>query len=145
VILREVRCGFFQERILHLELAVSPFKLLQACTLTNRQICTGGRLVLLLMFLHPAAGEQPTRFATNRAAFAWRLEGVEIDITVLDPAALDTACRMIAQIRTAMTATERIAFTWVKHLLLQRGHTAAYQEWKHAPYRRYCPEFSSGG
>lgn len=84
-------------------------------------------------------GERQTRFHIPRLAFAWTLEGIEIDVTALSPEAFAAACRMISQIQTAMTFEERVAYTWVKHQLVLEGRYAAYASWKQAPFDRYCP------
>jgi hypothetical protein len=37
---------------------------------------------------------------------------------------------------------ERIAHTWVKHLLRSAGRMDEYAEWKLVTYARFCPEFN---
>ncbi len=86
-------------------------------------------------------GEQPTPFGSTRLAYAFTCDGVEVDVSLLVAADLRTACRMLEQIGRDMSREERIACTWVKHLLHTAGRTEDYAAWKLATYARFCPEF----
>lgn len=87
-------------------------------------------------------GARATRFSTTRLVFAFEVDGVEVDLSALTEEDFVVACRMIDEIAATMTEDERIAHTWVKHLLRSSGRTAAYAEWKLVTYARYCPEFN---
>ena len=41
-----------------------------------------------------------------------------------------------------MSREERIAHTWVKHLLREAGRLEDYARWKLVVYAKYCPEFN---
>jgi len=49
---------------------------------------------------------------------------------------------MLDQIEAGMSEQERIAHTWVKHLLRVAGRMREYAEWKLVVYARFCPEFN---
>lgn len=87
-------------------------------------------------------GERATSFSTTRLVFSFEIAGIEIDLSALTVKDFAVACRMLDQIDAEMTREERIAHTWVKHLLRQRGDLHAYAEWKLVTYARYCPEFN---
>jgi hypothetical protein len=87
-------------------------------------------------------GERRTRFSTSRLVFSFTLEGVEVDLSALTVEDFTVACRMLDQIDTTMTLEERIAHTWVKHLLHTSGRTQEYAAWKLVTYARFCPEFN---
>jgi hypothetical protein len=86
-------------------------------------------------------GERRTRFDTTRLVFGFTYRDVEIDLSVLTEEDFAVACRMLDQIEAGMTERERIAHTWVKHLLRCAGRMQEYAEWKLVVYARYCPEF----
>ncbi|MEU1905402.1 hypothetical protein [Streptomyces hygroscopicus] len=86
-------------------------------------------------------GERNTSFSTTRLVFSFEIAGIEIDLSALTVEDFTVACRMLDQIDTEMTREERVAHTWVKHLLRQSGDLEAYAEWKLVTYARYCPEF----
>ncbi|KOU80347.1 hypothetical protein ADK61_09210 [Streptomyces sp. XY66] len=87
-------------------------------------------------------GERKTRFSTSRLVFSFRLDGIEIDLSALTVEDFAVACRMLDQIDTTMTLDERIAHTWVKHLLRSSGRGEEYATWKLTTYARFCPEFN---
>ncbi|MFJ4151933.1 hypothetical protein ACIP10_30775 [Streptomyces galbus] len=87
-------------------------------------------------------GERKTRFSTSRLVFSFTLDGIEIDLSALTVEDYAVACRMLDQIDTTMTLDERIAHTWVKHLLRSSGRTDEYATWKLVTYARFCPEFN---
>ncbi|MFD6129234.1 hypothetical protein ACIPPN_29110 [Streptomyces diastaticus] len=87
-------------------------------------------------------GERKTRFSTSRLVFSFTLDGIEIDLSALTVEDYAVACRMLDQIDTTMTLDERIAHTWVKHLLRSSGRTDEYATWKLTTYARFCPEFN---
>ncbi|MEU8203910.1 hypothetical protein [Streptosporangium sp. NPDC049046] len=87
-------------------------------------------------------GERFTRFTTTRLVFSFEVDGVEIDLSALTEEDFVVACRMLDEIDTGMSRQERIAHTWVKHLLRATGRTREYAAWKLATYSRYCPEFN---
>ncbi|WP_433358826.1 hypothetical protein [Streptosporangium sp. CA-115845] len=87
-------------------------------------------------------GERFTRFTTTRLVFSFEVDGVEIDLSALTEEDFVVACRMLDEIDTGMSRDERIAHTWVKHLLRATDRTREYAAWKLATYSRYCPEFN---
>jgi len=87
-------------------------------------------------------GERLTRFTTTRLVFSFEIDGVEIDLSALTEEDFVVACRMLDEIDTGMSRQERIAHTWVKHLLRTTSRTREYAAWKLATYSRYCPEFN---
>lgn len=87
-------------------------------------------------------GERKTRFSTSRLVFSFTLESIEIDLSALTVEDYAVACRMLDQIDTTMTLDERIAHTWVKHLLRSSDRTDEYAAWKLTTYARFCPEFN---
>ncbi|HEY8985334.1 MAG TPA: hypothetical protein VIU15_37880 [Streptomyces sp.] len=87
-------------------------------------------------------GERQTRYSTTRLVFSFTVSGIEIDLSALTVEDFAVACRMLDEIDAGMTQEERIAHTWVKHLLRERGDLEAYAEWKLVTYARYCPEFN---
>ncbi|WP_440107229.1 hypothetical protein [Streptosporangium sp. H16] len=99
----------------------------------------------LMAALAPHAGfkgERYTRFTTTRLVFSFEVDGVEIDLSALTEEDFVVACRVLDEIDTGMNRQERIAHTWVKHLLRATGRTQEYAAWKLATYSRYCPEFN---
>jgi hypothetical protein len=87
-------------------------------------------------------GERKTSFSTTRLVFSFEIAGVEIDVSALTEEDFAVACRMLDQIDAEMTLPERIAHTWVKHLLRQAGRLEEYAAWKLVTYARFCPEFN---
>jgi hypothetical protein len=99
-------------------------------------------------------GERVTRFpaaerpegggpgTTTRLVFAFTVEGVDVDLSALTEEDFAVACRMLDDIQAHMTEPERIAHTWVKHLLRSAGRMDQYAQWKLVPYARFCPEFN---
>lgn len=98
-------------------------------------------------------GERVTRFpaaersdggsgTTTRLVFAFTVDGVDIDLSVLTEEDFAVACRMLNDIEANMTEHERIAHTWVKYLLRSAGRMDEYAEWKLVTYARFCPEFN---
>lgn len=98
-------------------------------------------------------GERVTRFpaaeradgtagTTTRLVFAFTVDGVDIDLSALTEEDFAVACRMLDDIEVNMTERERIAHTWVKHLLRSAGRIEDYARWKLVTYARYCPEFN---
>jgi hypothetical protein len=87
-------------------------------------------------------GERYTSFSTTRLVFSFDIAGVEIDVSALTEEDFTVACRMLDQIDAEMTLPERIAHTWVKHLLREAGRLEEYAAWKLVTYARYCPEFN---
>ncbi|MGH8903361.1 MAG: hypothetical protein ACRDYA_17240 [Egibacteraceae bacterium] len=87
-------------------------------------------------------GERQTRFTTTRLVYLLERDGVEIDLSVLTEEDFVVACRMLDEIDATMSEQERVAHTWVKHLLWSSGRLDAYAAWKLVTYRRFCPEFS---
>jgi hypothetical protein len=87
-------------------------------------------------------GERNTSFSTTRLVFTFDIAGVEIDVSALTEEDFTVACRMLDQIDAEMTLPERIAHTWVKHLLREAGRLQEYAAWKLVTYARYCPEFN---
>lgn len=98
-------------------------------------------------------GERVTRFpaaeradgtagTTTRLVFAFTVDGVDIDLSALTEEDFAVACRMLDDIEANMTERERIAHTWVKHLLRSAGRIEDYAQWKLVTYARYCPEFN---
>jgi len=87
-------------------------------------------------------GERYTRFSTTRLVFAFTVESVQIDLSVLTEEDFTVGCRMLDQIAETMTSEERICHTWVKYLLRTQGRLEDYAAWKLVTYRRFCPEFN---
>jgi hypothetical protein len=87
-------------------------------------------------------GERLTRFTTTRLVFLLERDGVEIDLSVLTEEDFKVACRMLDEIDATMSEEERVAHTWVKHLLRCAGRLEDYAAWKLVTYRRFCPEFN---
>ncbi|MEI5098503.1 hypothetical protein RB200_07255 [Streptomyces sp. PmtG] len=87
-------------------------------------------------------GERHTSFSTTRLVFSFEIAGIEVDVSALTVEDFAVACRMLDQIDAEMTLEERIAHTWVKHLLRESGRLQEYAEWKLVTYARYCPEFN---
>lgn len=87
-------------------------------------------------------GERNTRFHTTRLVFSFHVDGVEIDLSALTEEDFAVACRMLDEIDSGMSEAERIAHTWVKHLLRSAGRTEDYARWKLVTYARFCPEFN---
>lgn len=98
-------------------------------------------------------GERVTRFpgaeradgttgTTTRLVFAFTVDGVDVDLSALTEEHFAVACRMLDDIEAHMTERERIAHTWVKHLLRSAGRMDEYAEWKLVTYARFCPEFN---
>ncbi|GAA4994349.1 hypothetical protein GCM10023205_78890 [Yinghuangia aomiensis] len=85
--------------------------------------------------------ERRTSYSTTRLVFAFEREGVEVDLSALTPEDFAVATRMLDQIDSNMTETERVAYTWVKHLLRASGDLERYAAWKLVTYARFCPEF----
>jgi hypothetical protein len=99
----------------------------------------------IMKSLHPHGvfkGERLTRFTTKRLVFLLERDGVEIDLSVLTEEDFQVACRMLDDIDATMSEEERVAHTWVKHLLRCAGRLAEYAAWKLVTYRRFCPEFN---
>ncbi|WNI18053.1 hypothetical protein [Actinacidiphila sp. ITFR-21] len=87
-------------------------------------------------------GERRTTFSTSRLVFSFHLDDVEVDLSALTVEDFEVACRMLDQIGQTMTPEERIAHTWVKHLLRSTGRLEEYAAWKLVTYARFCPEFN---
>lgn len=87
-------------------------------------------------------GERNTSFSTTRLVFSFEIVGIEIDLSVLTEEDFAVACRMLDQIDAEMTREERIAHTWVKHLLREGDRLEEYAAWKLVTYARFCPEFN---
>ncbi|WP_431929946.1 hypothetical protein [Nonomuraea jabiensis] len=87
-------------------------------------------------------GERATRFETTRLVFAFTVDGIEIDLSALTEEDFAVACRMLDEIDAQMSRPERIAHTWVKHLLRSSGRSEDYAAWKLVTYARFCPEFN---
>ncbi|ACU37537.1 hypothetical protein [Actinosynnema mirum] len=87
-------------------------------------------------------GERHTRFSTTRLVFSFTVDDVEIDLSALTVEDYAVAGRMLDEIATTMTEHERIAHTWVKHLLRAQGRMEDYASWKLVTYARFCPEFN---
>lgn len=101
-----------------------------------------GRLQQALASHTTFLGERQTSFSTSRLVFSFTLEGIEIDLSALTVDDFAVACRMLDQIDATMTGEERIAHTWVKHLLRSSGRLEQYAAWKLTTYARFCPEFN---
>lgn len=111
------------------------------------------RLVAALYGHTVFKGERVTRFpaaerpeggdlTTTRLVFAFTVDEVEVDVSALTVEDFAVACRMLDDIEAAMTERERIAHTWVKHLLRSAGRMQEYAAWKLVTYARFCPEFN---
>lgn len=98
-------------------------------------------------------GERVTRFpaaerldggsgTTTRLVFSFTVDDVDVDLSALTEDDFTVACRMLDDIEVNMTERERIAHTWVKHLLRSAGRMEEYAEWKLVTYARFCPEFN---
>ncbi|MGW0504038.1 hypothetical protein [Micromonospora sp. NPDC003241] len=87
-------------------------------------------------------GERYTSFKTTRLVYSFTLDGIEIDLSALTEHDFEIACRMLDEIDTSMSREERIAHTWIKHLLWSAGRLDDYASWKLVTYARYCPEFN---
>ena len=99
-------------------------------------------------------GERVTRFpsasgpegntsgTTTRLVFAFTVDGVDIDLSALTEDDFGVACRMLDDIERHMSERERVAHTWVKHLLRSADRPKDYAEWKLTTYARFCPEFN---
>lgn len=87
-------------------------------------------------------GERVTSFSTTRLVFSFTVDGIEIDLSALTVADFAVSCRMLDQIGQTMSLEERIAHTWVKHLLRSTGRLDEYAAWKLVTYGRFCPEFN---
>jgi hypothetical protein len=87
-------------------------------------------------------GERQTRFTNTRLVYLLERDGVEIDLSVLTEEDFTVACRMLDEINATMNNQERVAHTWVKHLLWSSGRLDTYAEWKLVTYRRFCSEFN---
>ncbi|GAA0818218.1 hypothetical protein ACFQVD_12735 [Streptosporangium amethystogenes subsp. fukuiense] len=87
-------------------------------------------------------GERFTSFTTTRLVFSFDVDGVDIDLSALTEEDFTVACRMLDEIDAGMSREERVAHTWVKHLLRGSGRTGDYATWKLVTYARHCPEFN---
>lgn len=87
-------------------------------------------------------GERATRFSTTRLVYSFHVDGIEIDLSALTEEDFAVACRMLDQINATMTREERVAHTWIKHLLKNSGRLEEYAAWKLVTYARFCPEFN---
>lgn len=87
-------------------------------------------------------GERYTSFHTTRLVYAFTCDDIEVDVSALTEEDFVIACRMIDEIDKGMTREERIAHTWVKHLLRTANRHDDYAAWKLTTYARYCPEFN---
>jgi len=87
-------------------------------------------------------GERWTSRTSSRLVFSFTVEGIEIDLSALTVEDFAVACRMLDQIEADMSREERIAHTWVKHLLPEAGRLEDYSRWKLVVYAKYCPEFN---
>ncbi|WP_261569452.1 hypothetical protein [Frankia gtarii] len=87
-------------------------------------------------------GERRTSLSTTRLVFAFDVDGVEIDLSAFTTDDFALAGRMLDQIDEAMTPSERICHTWVKHLLHEASRPKDYAAWKLVTYARFCPEFN---
>jgi hypothetical protein len=87
-------------------------------------------------------GERKTSYSSSRLVFSFHLDDVEVDLSALTVEDFTVACRMLDQIAQTMTLPERIAHTWVKHLLRSTGRLEEYASWKLVTYARFCPEFN---
>lgn len=89
-------------------------------------------------------GERRTRYFTTRLVFAFVMDDIDIDIdlSALTEEDFAVACRMLGDIDANMTEEERIAHTWIKHLLRTAGRIDDYADWKLTTYAKYCPEFN---
>ncbi len=87
-------------------------------------------------------GERKTRFSTSRLVFSFEVEDVEVDLSALTEEDFAVSCRMLGEIESTMTEPERVAHTWVKHLLRNAGRMEDYAVWKLCTYARFCPEFN---
>jgi hypothetical protein len=111
-----------------------------------------GDLILALDGHVVFKGERVTRFptaepheggaTTTRLVYAFTVDGVDVDLSVLTVEDFAVACRMLDDIEAAMSERERIAHAWVKHLLRSAGRMHEYAEWKLVTYARFCPEFN---
>ena len=87
-------------------------------------------------------GERRTRFTTTRLVFSFMCEDVEVDLSALTEEDFQVACLMLDEIDATTTEPERVAHTWVKHLLRSCGRMDDYARWKLVIYARFCPEFN---
>lgn len=133
---------------LRLNLESSDLDLGIGCPVQQRD-ALGAALVVHSSF----KGERVTRFpaaeragggsaTTTRLVFAFSVDGVDVDLSALTEEDFVVACRMLDDIEANMTEQERIAHTWVKHLLRSAGRMMEYAEWKLVTYARFCPEFT---
>jgi hypothetical protein len=87
-------------------------------------------------------GERWTSQISSRLVFSFTVEGIEIDLSALTVEDFAVAGRMLDQIEAGMSREERIAHTWVKHLLREADRLEDYARWKLVVYAKYCPEFN---
>ncbi|KZM72229.1 hypothetical protein [Nocardia terpenica] len=87
-------------------------------------------------------GERFTSTSTTRLVYVFSVDEVEVDLSVQTEEDFAVACRMLDDIEATMTDPERIAHTWVKHLLRDTGRLEEYAAWKLTTYARFCPEFN---
>ena len=64
--------------------------------------------------------------------FAFQQNGTDIDLNLVEATDYRLAVTVVREIAEALTEPDRIANTWIKHLLHQRRQTDAYDQWKAA-------------
>ena len=75
--------------------------------------------------------------AGPRHLFDFQQDGIDVDLNLVEPADYRLAVTVVQEIAAALTGPDRIANTWIKHLLRERGHADAYDQWKDAMRLRH--------
>ncbi|MEZ0094123.1 hypothetical protein [Streptacidiphilus sp. EB129] len=74
-----------------------------------------------------------------RHLFAFQQDGVDVDLNLVEHADYRLAVTVVQEIAAALTVPDRIANTWIKHLLQQQEQADAYDRWKDATRLHHSP------
>jgi hypothetical protein len=74
-----------------------------------------------------------------RHLFAFQQDGTDVDLNLVEPADYRLAVAVVREITEALAEPDRIANTWIKHLLHRRRQADAYDRWKEDMRLRHSP------
>jgi hypothetical protein len=74
-----------------------------------------------------------------RHLFAFQQDGTDVDLNLVEATDYRLAVTVVREITDALAEPDRIASTWIKQLLHQRGQGNAYDQWKEAMRLRHSP------
>lgn len=74
-----------------------------------------------------------------RHLFAFRQDGIDVDLNLVEADDYRLAVTVVHEIAAALTRSDRIANTWIKHLLHHRQQADAYDRWKDATRLHHSP------